>query len=220
MSLLKGSRLGSWILLEDESNFETVLVECVTCKRRDERKVSTLLTYRNSDRKYCNQCKHRKGTLAKNGIKKCTRCLEFKSTEEFEITNTTVDGFLSKCNRCYEDVRLRETFGISIEDYEEMFDSQHGRCAICGKHRNEFKRALAVDHKHDTGEVRGLLCFNCNTGLGKFVDDESNLRRALGYLRKFQTDGSPVKVKKTRTTGMQYDGLRLIKEVHASSKDI
>ena len=77
--------------------------------------------------------------------------------------------------------KLQQDFGLTPEDYWEMFDRQDGRCAIC---RDEpgWKR-LAVDHDHNTGEVRGLLCNACNCGLGFFKDDFELVSAALGYLK-------------------------------------
>lgn len=77
---------------------------------------------------------------------------------------------------------LKRLYGISLETYNEMFADQEGFCAICDKHASEEKYALCVDHDHNTGVIRGLLCLNCNTALGKFRDDADLLRAALKYL--------------------------------------
>lgn len=73
-------------------------------------------------------------------------------------------------------------FGITVEDYNKMFDKQNGCCAICGKHQSEFKIAFAVDHNHKTGKVRGLLCSRCNTMLGFASDNINILKAAINYL--------------------------------------
>lgn len=65
-----------------------------------------------------------------------------------------------------------------------MFDEQKGRCAICETEITAYKTAN-VDHCHTTGKVRGLLCFLCNSGLGKFKDDKGRLQKAIEYLDKF-----------------------------------
>lgn len=83
----------------------------------------------------------------------------------------------------YKEYGLRQRFGINLEIYNEMFQLQNGCCAICGKHQSEFKSALAVDHDHKTGKIRGLLCINCNTGLGRFYDSSDLLRTAIDYLK-------------------------------------
>lgn len=78
--------------------------------------------------------------------------------------------------------KLQSQYGITAENYNEMFINQKGCCKICGIHQDEFVRKLAVDHCHATGEVRGLLCCNCNTGLGKFKDNIDLLENAIKYL--------------------------------------
>jgi hypothetical protein len=77
---------------------------------------------------------------------------------------------------------LKRKFNLSEEQYKLMFDNQDGKCAICGKHQNEFKQALAVDHSHVTGKIRGLLCFKCNRGLGCFNDNVNDIEKAITYL--------------------------------------
>lgn len=76
---------------------------------------------------------------------------------------------------------LRKMYGISVEDYDELVAKQKGLCLICEQLDTSGKR-LAVDHHHDTGLVRGLLCARCNLGLGYFTDDPERLRRAAAYL--------------------------------------
>ena len=73
-------------------------------------------------------------------------------------------------------------YGIGYAEYNELFEEQAGECAICGAHQNDLDRPLFIDHDHDTGDVRGLLCMKCNSALGLFQDDASNLQRAVKYL--------------------------------------
>src|SRR5574341_573868 len=79
---------------------------------------------------------------------------------------------------------LKHKFGITIDDYERMFKAQEGKCAICGRADGGRKDGwrLAVDHDHTTGETRGLLCTNCNQGLGRFYDNSDLLLKASNYL--------------------------------------
>jgi hypothetical protein len=74
---------------------------------------------------------------------------------------------------------LRFRYGIGVEDYEEMYKNQKGKCAICRKK----KKKLDVDHCHRTGKIRGLLCNSCNQGLGLFKDDEKIMKQAANYLK-------------------------------------
>jgi len=80
---------------------------------------------------------------------------------------------------------IERTYGISLKDYQTMYISQNGLCAIC--HHPEPVKArmfLAVDHDHKTGKVRGLLCSKCNMALGGFGDSSEILRSAIRYLRE------------------------------------
>jgi hypothetical protein len=81
---------------------------------------------------------------------------------------------------------FKNTYGITIDDYNEMFAEQNGCCAICSGHQSEFKKSLAVDHCHETGIVRGLLCDHCNLALGKFKDDLNLVKSAARYLSETQ----------------------------------
>lgn len=76
---------------------------------------------------------------------------------------------------------LKRKYGITYEEYEEMLAQQDGKCAICGQVDEWF--ALAVDHCHEKGHVRGLLCSQCNRGLGLLKDSPELLERALEYLK-------------------------------------
>jgi len=67
--------------------------------------------------------------------------------------------------------------------YNAMWFSQNGCCGGCGKHATEFSKALGVDHDHITGQVRGLLCENCNKALGFVKDNPETLQRLLEYLK-------------------------------------
>lgn len=83
--------------------------------------------------------------------------------------------------RAARDGHLRRKFGITVEQYEAMLDEQGGRCAICRREPHPTI-SLHVDHDHDCGHLRGLICFECNAGLGKFRDRADQLRAALDYL--------------------------------------
>lgn len=82
------------------------------------------------------------------------------------------------------DDALRRTYGINLDRYNKMFSDQNGCCAICSKHQSEFSKRLHVDHDHDTGEIRDLLCHHCNTSLGGFGEDVELMKKAIDYLTK------------------------------------
>ena len=80
--------------------------------------------------------------------------------------------------------RLKK-YGISLEDHRLLMDKQDWKCAICGySDLSKSNFFPVVDHCHDTGKVRGMLCMNCNNGLGKFLDSPEFLRRAADYLEE------------------------------------
>lgn len=89
----------------------------------------------------------------------------------------------------YKRRRTLERYGLSVDDYELLLEAQNFVCAIC--HKPETRKdgrsgrtiALAVDHCHSTGRVRGLLCAKCNMGIGHFEDETERLERILEYLR-------------------------------------
>lgn len=85
---------------------------------------------------------------------------------------------------------LRYNYGLSLEDWNSMNEAQDGRCRLCRR-----KRKLFVDHCHETGRVRSLLCSRCNTGMGCFEDSVDMLKRAIHYLTshdiRIQEDDQP-----------------------------
>lgn len=78
--------------------------------------------------------------------------------------------------------RLRR-YGMTPADYDAMVEAQGGVCAICGRPEASHP-SFAVDHDHATGRVRGLLCFLCNTALGKMGDNPERLRAAADYIER------------------------------------
>lgn len=90
----------------------------------------------------------------------------------------------------YRNKRLVYEFGITLAQYEEMLQAQDGKCAICNQPERRFHPKtgklweLCVDHDHESGEIRGLLCCDCNTALGLFKDNPDSLYAAIKYLEK------------------------------------
>lgn len=82
---------------------------------------------------------------------------------------------------------LKRKYGLSLEDWKQMHIDQGNVCAVCRRPADATKklpqhRVLQVDHCHDTGKIRGLLCVECNTALGKLNHDTDTLARAITYL--------------------------------------
>lgn len=80
---------------------------------------------------------------------------------------------------------MKRRYGINIAQYEQMVIAQNNKCAICEIHQNDLKKRLSVDHCHLTKMVRGLLCENCNLGLGKFKENKNIIQKSLDYLRSY-----------------------------------
>lgn len=78
--------------------------------------------------------------------------------------------------------RLFKQYGITAQQYNDFLKSQNYGCAICGKEKNGKKRNFVIDHNHTTGIVRGLLCTQCNAGLGNYKDSPDLLQKAMNYL--------------------------------------
>ena len=138
--------------------------------------------------------------------KKCPCCGEVKPTTEFTSRrNHGKWGFYCWCKACVNKKYKKyykenpemfrkhnlKRYGITPEDKEKMLENQGYKCAICGEEiflfrdtKNKKKDIAHVDHDHDTGEVRGLLCDKCNRGLGYFRDNTEYLLSAVSYLKK------------------------------------
>jgi len=122
--------------------------------------------------------------------KKCTTCKKVK--EEKDFPRGTRGAVCKDCKnkyarRVYDPEKQREKlyirrYGITIKDYNEMYISQDGKCAICKKEKT-ITNNFYVDHCHKTKKVRGLLCMRCNSGIGYFKDDESLMKKAIVYLK-------------------------------------
>lgn len=128
--------------------------------------------------------------------KLCTKCRQDKPTSDFSRPARAKDGLQYHCKEC-QNGRLKATYaddsqrkrdymrqlryGITPQEYSRLNEAQGGTCAICGK-ECVTGNSLAVDHSHVTGEIRGLLCLNCNQGIGKFFDDPALLLKASQYL--------------------------------------
>lgn len=129
----------------------------------------------------------------------CSKCLKRKYIRQFSKMRTSKTGLHSYCKPCALKAHqawskknpgkfglsawnawLKRKYGIDKIEYQKLFNNQKGLCAICKN--PETKKKLAVDHCHSTGIIRGLLCMNCNNGLGRFKDNPKRLQQAIVYL--------------------------------------
>ena len=120
--------------------------------------------------------------------KRCTKCsVKYPNTKEFFYVEKRFKiGLRSCCKSCYKSIvnnkNRKETYGVSPEQYDEMFISQGGCCNICATHQEDQTSSMAVDHCHKTMNVRGLLCSKCNTAIGLLKDDPLVVLEAAKYL--------------------------------------
>ena len=120
--------------------------------------------------------KERVAKWRKNNPEKYKQQWERRSEKQAEYYQNNKDDWHSRL--------IERNYGITSEDYDLMLSNQENVCAICEDECISGKK-LAVDHNHDTGEVRGLLCCKCNRGLGNFNDNLDLLRSAVLYLEKY-----------------------------------
>lgn len=115
------------------------------------------------------------------GHKYCRACQQTKPISEWPRREKNADGVAFRCRECMSarDRRrhLATSYGLTPEAAADLKARQNGRCIICLR-----APAVHVDHDHVTGEVRGVLCFRCNAGLGQLGDSPHTLRRAADYL--------------------------------------
>ena len=112
------------------------------------------------------------------------RAKKYRLKNKDRIAKRGHDNYMSNPRKARAK-RLKK-YGLTIEDFENMLESQGGLCAICGKDNNG--KTFHVDHNHDTGKVRQLLCNACNIGLRSLQDDIEIVEKALNYLRKHNHD--------------------------------
>jgi hypothetical protein len=141
-------------------------------------------------------------------MRRCPKCKKELDESSFSKDSRRKDGLQLWCNKCglenkkknyydhaKESVKLssrrtaiKHNYGITLEEYNNLLNSQNGRCAICDKMetqsscKNGTIDSLRVDHDHKTGKIRGLLCSKCNFALGHFNDDIELLNKAIKYL--------------------------------------
>ena len=126
--------------------------------------------------------------------KTCCRCRKSLSIAMFYRDRTHKDGLKSACKVCQPPVKFTSSqhrihswtkrYGITQKEYNTMLNNQQGKCAICKRDASEFNRKLSIDHDHTTGNIRGLLCMQCNLILGNARDNIDVLKNSILYLEK------------------------------------
>lgn len=146
---------------------------CNPCRRKRGRERNRL-----KDRSHllCSRCKKRPRVDGKC----CEKCLE-------RIANGSPMA-MERPKEYIKDWTLKERYGVSLKQFEEMAAAQNGLCYICkDPERSGLNQEwLSVDHDHSDGRVRKILCRKCNSGLGMFGDDPERIARAVEYLNEFR----------------------------------
>lgn len=139
----------------------------------------------------------------------CRKCGKEKPASEFRVRSNIKKTITSNCRDCWNEWRrinratnpertadeqwwdnLRKACrkqSITVDDYFRLYDEQDGKCAICEKELQVAAgkgKSASIDHSHDTGQVRGLLCGKCNTAIGLLDEDVSRFSAAASYLAK------------------------------------
>jgi hypothetical protein len=108
----------------------------------------------------------------------CSDCKQVKPLEEFPRDKSRKHGRQYICKLCSRIRNRKQKYGLTEDQYQEMVRTTP-HCPICGS-----DEPLVIDHDHSTSDVRGLICDDCNLGLGKFKDNIQSLKNAIAYLKK------------------------------------
>jgi hypothetical protein len=124
------------------------------------------------------------------GHKFCRGCQRVLPLSSWARRARSTDGYAFRCRECISahgrETALIAKYGMTTAEVEAMREAQGGVCAIC-----RTAPAVHVDHSHETGKVRGMLCFSCNAALGHFKDEPTVLRRAARYLETYAAKRAP-----------------------------
>lgn len=151
---------------------------------------------------------------ATDGLKRCQHCKEEKPYAEFHKSKGAYDGLKRVCKACAFEVHsnwrrnnkgtaaensrkwraanpersadhcAKAAYGIPLGTYQKLFEEQQGKCGICETTVSGGRGRFHIDHCHDGGHVRGLLCHHCNIGIGNLKHDPRILLAAISYLGK------------------------------------
>lgn len=129
----------------------------------------------------------REGTQVGYANSRKTHCPKgHEYTAENTILSTNSAGNPRRwCKACEKANQARQRvkrYGITVKEYAQMVFDHGGKCAICTR---EFSRTPHIDHNHSTGQVRGLLCYSCNSAIGNLQEDIQILKNAIAYLESF-----------------------------------
>ena len=121
--------------------------------------------------------------------KVCRSCKVERPLSEFSFRKDN-QKHRPDCKPCRTRESQSRRYGVSVGEIESLIEESGNQCMICGTHADDLKHSafshspLVIDHDHETGEVRGLLCSPCNVGLGQFQDSQARLAAAIAYLNQ------------------------------------
>jgi hypothetical protein len=167
--------------------------KCTTCER-DKPMSAFSVRHNGTFLRSCKLCKSEsvKRWRAKNARRKyiavpskarCPACRRSKPAASFYPDRQRKNGLGPYCKLCVSAIRKR-CYGLSPDDYRALLVKQADRCAICKLKESAKGMTLAVDHDHVSSLVRGLLCSNCNNGLGRFKENPQTLMAAARYIER------------------------------------
>lgn len=133
----------------------------------------------------CKECTNKvnKYNYKKHKTKRLEWAKQYRLGHKEELKKWGKDWYKKNKDRV-KNYALLHKYGLSITEYNYRFNEQNGCCAICGTHQSELTQSLAVDHCHEIGRVRGLLCSKCNITLGNVNEDVNTLLAMVEYLNK------------------------------------
>lgn len=109
-----------------------------------------------------------------------------ESKKRWKISNykKVLESNRKSYKRIGRSAKLKKNYGIDIDEYNLLLERQNHKCAICQKEKTESDRTFCVDHNHDNGIIRGILCRNCNSGIGLLQDSADIILKALIYIKQ------------------------------------
>ena len=148
------------------SYYATICVECYDKARKKKH--------------FCIDCNNE---VSQAGVKRCRSCWT-----KFNISKRKTDAQYTRR------AKIKLKYKLTLDDYDNMLKAQDYKCAICNIHYSEFKQALCIDHNRTCCPtditcgncIRGLLCSQCNIGIGGLRDNEQYILSALDYVRKYK----------------------------------
>lgn len=135
-----------------------------------------------SQKNYARKQKRRKNVKIPR-VKECNICHILKRSSEFVRDKSRRDWLLPHCKICAKEKQLIRKYKITLGQWEDMFNKQGKKCAICGNNVTS-KIGWVVDHNHKTGKNRAILCDHCNRMLGYAKENQNTLIAAADYLKR------------------------------------